>query len=67
MEQTSLDNGSLYLRRDVMTTCLLNYVTMRLRGLFIIKRKCETLTLGDEMPMVLGLVSVSWTANFQGS
>jgi len=41
-------------------------VIMRLRCPFIIKKKDETITLGDEAPMVLGPVGASWIANFLG-
>lgn len=67
MEQTSSDDVSLYLRRDVTTTCLMNYVIMRLECLFIINNKCESVTLGDEVLIVLDSIGESWSINFSRS
>jgi len=42
----------------VIVTFLMNCIIMRFRSLFIINKKCGTLTLGDETSTVLGIFEV---------
>jgi len=56
----------------VVATCHLNYVTMRLKGIFIIEKHEKTLNnqnpnLGDVTQYFVGPVGVSLATNFPGS